>query len=140
MDDNKEDEDHGNKENPLLTELKLIGIFGMQDTLRPDVVKAMKLSKKGHIDVCLVSGDHVETAKKYAVKGNILVDKDTKDQVMTLGPYSADGNLIADNSNSIETRLNKITEQSKSIEEGKKKPFPLKVIARSSPHDKLTLT
>jgi magnesium-transporting ATPase (P-type) len=41
----------------LFSELRLISIFAMEDELRGDVVQAIKLAKKGSIDVCIVSGD-----------------------------------------------------------------------------------
>lgn len=34
----------------------------MEDPLRPDVVDATKLARRGNIDICLVSGDFLETA------------------------------------------------------------------------------
>jgi P-type E1-E2 ATPase len=48
--------------NIFFEDLTLISIFAMSDELRPDVRKAIRLAKKGSIDVCLVSGDQLETA------------------------------------------------------------------------------
>jgi magnesium-transporting ATPase (P-type) len=60
----------------LFSELKLISIFAMEDELRCDVVQAIKLAKKGSIDVCIVSGDQQETVNAFAIQAGLIKDLD----------------------------------------------------------------
>lgn len=63
----KIDESHLEYQKTFFSKLTLISIFAMEDQLRPDVVQAIKLAKKGSIEVCLVSGDQLETAVSFAI-------------------------------------------------------------------------
>jgi magnesium-transporting ATPase (P-type) len=60
----------------LFSGLKLISIFAMEDELRSDVHQAIKLAKKGSIDVCIVSGDQHETVNAFAIQAGLIKDVD----------------------------------------------------------------
>ena len=60
----------------LFSKLRLISIFAMEDELRGDVVQAIKLAKKGSIDVCIVSGDQHETVNAFAIQAGLIKDVD----------------------------------------------------------------
>ena len=48
-------------------------MFGLSDPLRPKVKSAVTYARDcGKLNVRLVSGDHIETAKAIALKSNIL--------------------------------------------------------------------
>jgi len=47
-------------------------LIGLQDPLRPRVQKVMKYAQKGNIQVRLISGDHLDTAKTVAMDAGIL--------------------------------------------------------------------
>jgi len=50
-----------------------IGAFGLKDPLRPNVKKCVNYAREqGHLNITLVSGDHIETAKAVALKAGIL--------------------------------------------------------------------
>jgi magnesium-transporting ATPase (P-type) len=68
------------KNKTFLTDLNLIAIFAMQDPIRPEVADATRLAKRGKIDVCLVSGDLLETAVQFAIKSNIVKERYAKNQ------------------------------------------------------------
>jgi len=54
-----------------------LGAFGMQDPLRKNVKSVVNaIKQKGHVNVRMISGDHIETAKKVAYKAGILSDED----------------------------------------------------------------
>jgi P-type E1-E2 ATPase len=52
--------------------LTLIGVFAMEDKIRPEVKEAIKLAKLGSITVRLISGDHLATAIDFALRANII--------------------------------------------------------------------
>lgn len=54
-----------------------LGAFGLKDSLRPNVKSAIKYVKeKGHLQIRMISGDHIETAKEIAIKAGILTNDD----------------------------------------------------------------
>jgi len=55
-----------------MTQLTLLSVVAMEDCLRPDVVEAVRLAKKGNIKVILVSGDYKETAVSFALAAKIV--------------------------------------------------------------------
>lgn len=54
------------------TNLTLIGIFGIEDPLRPSVVKAIKQCNKAGVDVRMCTGDALETAVAISTQCGIL--------------------------------------------------------------------
>jgi len=54
-----------------------LGAFGLKDSLRSNVKSAIKyVQDKGHLNIRMVSGDHIETARRVAHKVGILNDDD----------------------------------------------------------------
>jgi len=54
-----------------------IGCFGLRDPLRPKVLSCVNYARnEGKLMVRLVSGDHLETAKKVAMKAGILREEE----------------------------------------------------------------
>ena len=64
--------------------LTMIGIFGIQDPLRDEVVRSVRICHKAGINVRMVTGDNIDTAKAIALEAGILTEaqKDRKYAVM----------------------------------------------------------
>lgn len=56
--------------------LRLLAIFAMEDKIRKEVSKAVKLAQKGNISVRLVSGDNLQTAIQYAIQAKIITPEE----------------------------------------------------------------
>lgn len=56
-----------------------LGAFGLKDPLRKNVKSMVNaVQQKGHVKVRMISGDHIETAKRVAYKAGILTDDDLR--------------------------------------------------------------
>lgn len=54
-----------------------IAVVGLKDPLRNNVKSAIKYAQQnGHLTVRMISGDHVETAKRTALKAGIVSEAD----------------------------------------------------------------
>jgi cation transport ATPase len=79
----------------------------MEDEIRPDVVQAIRLAKKGSIDVCLVSGDQLETAVQFAIKANIITkvnencEPTRKSDAITAEEFRKNGGVFFENTTTI---------------------------------------
>jgi len=105
-------------------DLIMIAITGIEDPVRPEVPRAIQLCRKAGIDVRMVTGDNIATARSIARKCGILTPADV-DLIAMEGPdfrakvMNADGSVNQAEIDQIWPRL--------------------RVLARSSPMDKHTL-
>jgi Ca2+ transporting ATPase len=105
-------------------DLIMIAITGIEDPVRPEVPRAIELCRKAGIDVRMVTGDNIATARSIARKCGILTATDI-DLIAMEGPdfrakvMNADGTVNQSEIDQIWPRL--------------------RVLARSSPMDKHTL-
>jgi Ca2+ transporting ATPase len=105
-------------------DLIMVAITGIEDPVRPEVPRAIELCRKAGIDVRMVTGDNIATARSIARKCGILTATDT-DLIAMEGPdfrakvMNADGTVNQAEIDQIWPRL--------------------RVLARSSPMDKHTL-
>ncbi|GAB2218814.1 hypothetical protein Droror1_Dr00002047 [Drosera rotundifolia] len=109
-------EDKGN----LLDEngLTLLGILGLKDPCRPGVQEAVESCRRAGVNVKMITGDNVYTAKAIAKECGILkAGKDTSDESVVEG--------IVFRNYSDEERMAKVDN--------------IRVMARSSPFDKLLM-
>ncbi|MEK7608616.1 MAG: HAD-IC family P-type ATPase [Patescibacteria group bacterium] len=60
-----------------INSLSFVGFFGMQDTLRPEVRKAISRAKEAGIRVVMITGDHKITARAIAKEAGIYQEGDT---------------------------------------------------------------
>ena len=61
------------KENSI--QFTFLATFGLKGKLRPKVHSVVNAVKEGgHVNVRLISGDHIETARAVAYKAGILTD------------------------------------------------------------------
>ena len=131
----------------LFTELRLISIFAMEDELRSDVVQAIKLAKKGSIDVCIVSGDQHETVNAFAIQAGLIKDVDEHGdprksyESITAKEFRQQGGNFFAGTQNIQNLNNFVdTVRPKFHHGAKQETHPVKVISRAKPHDKLVLT
>jgi len=108
------------------TNLTFLSLIGIEDPLRPEVFGAIEKCYNAGIDVRMVTGDNESTAKSIALRAGILKEeqKDLPGFVMNgddfrLSVHNSDGEFSQECFDSIWPKL--------------------RVLARSSPQDKLTL-
>lgn len=65
--------------------LTAIGIYGLQDPLRPEIKDSVKKCHGAGITIRMVTGDNLDTAKAIAIEAGILTQKEADDQEM---PYA----------------------------------------------------
>ncbi|KNC80411.1 hypothetical protein SARC_07230 [Sphaeroforma arctica JP610] len=107
----------------LETDLICIGIVGIEDPIRPEVPDAIAICKRAGVDVKMVTGDNVSTARAIAKQCGILTDspdelvmegRDFRSQIL-----NANGSIKQDVFDTLWPRV--------------------KVLARSSPEDKYNM-
>jgi len=105
-------------------DLTLIAILGLEDPVRPEVPGAVQMCKNAGIVVRMVTGDNPRTAVAIAKKCGILPEHDSDAIVMTGSEFRE--RVVGDDDEIIQEEFDKIW-------------IDLRVLARSSPIDKLTL-
>lgn len=118
----KQNEDNDNPEVPTKLDesgLTLLGIVGLKDPCRPGVREAIESCKAAGVNIKMVTGDNLHTATAIAIECGILNpdDNTNNDEVVVEG--------IRFRNYTPEERLEKIDN--------------IKVMARSSPFDKLLM-
>ena len=129
-------EKEGDRE-ALERNLTLIGIYALQDPLRDEVVRSVRICHKAGINVRMVTGDNIDTAKAIALEAGIL----TKDQ-MNRKYACMDGKTFREacgGLRKLETASGLLREEI--IEQGVFREIAanLQVLARSTPEDKYML-
>ena len=122
-----------------------IALVGIEDPLRPEVPGAIEKCYQAGIDVRLVTGDNPNTAVSIAYQAGILRDHHFKEGTTERVADNLKENVLMEG----RAFRAKVYRASKVDEEGGKKEFDqatfdkiwphLRVLARSSPDDKLTL-
>ncbi|TQD90242.1 hypothetical protein C1H46_024159 [Malus baccata] len=109
-----------NKAHPRLKEdgLILLGVVGLKDPCRPGVTKAVRICMSAGVQIKMITGDNVFTAKAIATECGILKTEDVEngDQVIEGAEF-----------------------RNYTHEERMKKVDRIRVMARSSPFDKLLM-
>lgn len=144
---NREEEDEYRHE--FETGLFYLGTFGLEDPVRPEIENPVSLIKYGHTDpgldsapqvnVRMITGDHLETAKAIAVRAGIVSPNELTGSDMcamtgeefrrAIGPYQR----YWDD----ETQQEKIAFEN--LEQFKTIKKRVKIIARATPEDKFIL-
>lgn len=111
------------QENEIIRDLTCLGIFGIEDPIRPEVPDAIKSCISAGITVRMLTGDNYDTARAIAKKAGILDQKED--------PYVFDSKQLND----------KIRDHNGVIQQDLlDKVWPkLLVLARSTPTDKYNL-
>ena len=131
---------HAEKDREVLeSSLTFLGIFGLQDPLRDEIVSSVKKCHTAGINVRMVTGDNIDTAKAIAIEAGLITAEQANDQYVCMeGKEFRElcGGLV---------KLNDLNDGSKLREEiGNKQMFrqiesKLQVLARSTPEDKYML-
>ena len=131
----------GSEANEVETKLTFVALVGIEDPLRPEVPRAIDKCYEAGIDVRMVTGDAPNTAVSIAYQAGILKDyhfaPGTDEKIASnLKPYVLmEGKIFRRKVYRIHDNGNKEFDQS-----AFDKIWPhLRVMARSSPDDKLTL-
>lgn len=78
-----------NKLEQALSQLNFLGLVGMIDPLREDVIQAVTDCKTAHIKVAMITGDHPKTALALAEQAGITTSARAKMQAITGQQLSA---------------------------------------------------
>lgn len=62
----------------LEKDLTLIGIYALQDPLRDEIIESVKVCHRAGVNVRMVTGDNLDTAKAIALEAGILDPKDAE--------------------------------------------------------------
>ena len=64
---------HSEKDREVLeNNLTVVGIYALQDPLRDEIVESVKKCKRAGINIRMVTGDNIDTAKAIAVEAGIV--------------------------------------------------------------------
>ncbi|KAL0488204.1 calcium-transporting ATPase PAT1 [Acrasis kona] len=63
-------------EHPPEDELIMVGIMGIKDPIRPDVIEALQKCKNASMNVVMVTGDNLQTAVSVGTDAGIYLDTD----------------------------------------------------------------
>lgn len=58
------------------TDLTLVGIFALQDPLRDEIIPSVQICHRAGVNIRMVTGDNLDTAKAIALEAGILDPKD----------------------------------------------------------------
>jgi magnesium-transporting ATPase (P-type) len=58
--------------------LTAVGIFALQDPLRPEIVESVKRCHSAGIKVRMVTGDNLDTAKAIAIEAGIVTKEEAE--------------------------------------------------------------
>jgi magnesium-transporting ATPase (P-type) len=119
--------------------LTIIGIYALQDPLRDEIVESAKKCKKAGINIRMVTGDNLDTAKAIAIEAGIVSKEEAENEYVCMeGKQFRElcGGLVKMEEGSGDGKLRE--------EIGNKAMFrivkdKLKVLARSTPEDKYML-
>ncbi|PNH10333.1 Calcium-transporting ATPase PAT1 [Tetrabaena socialis] len=122
--------------------LRCIGIVGIKDPVRPEVPLAVRTCKRAGITVRMVTGDNIHTAQHIARECGILYDMGPgkPEHVAMEGPTFRE--LLKDpDFMAMRARLNDPKDPGcqQAMDEMRAKMYHIRVLARSSPEDKLQL-
>ena len=119
--------------------MTIIGIYALQDPLRDEIVESAKLCKKAGINIRMVTGDNLDTAKAIAIEAGILTAEEALVEYACMeGKQFRElcGGLIKNEEASKEGRLKEEIANKAMFRRIKDR---LKVLARSTPEDKYML-
>lgn len=123
------------------TEMVALGLVGIEDPLRVEVPGAIKMCYQAGIDVRLVTGDNPETATSIAYQAGILRDEHFLDENDLKVASNLKLNVMMEGKKFRSAVYRDNDEGEKEFDQASfDKIWPrLRVLARSSPDDKLTL-
>ena len=129
-------QDKALKQDVLHKDLVFVGMVAIRDDVRPEAVEAIKIVKNAGVQVVMITGDKLETAKAIAETAGLINNKAVilteENKVKALAEYKNSITDVSDNGIIVSSAmLNKLTD-----EEIKVLLSGIKVIARALPTDK----
>jgi P-type E1-E2 ATPase len=64
--------------------LTAVCIFALKDPLRPEIKESVRVCKKAGINIRMVTGDNIETAKSIAIEAGIVSKEDADNQYVCM--------------------------------------------------------
>lgn len=122
----------------LEKDLTVIAIYALMDPLRDEIIESVKKCHSAGINIRMVTGDNLDTAKAIAIKAGLIKAEDAEEQYACM--EGKDFRVLCGGLK----KLNDGTDGKLREEIGNKKIFrdverKLKVLARSTPEDKYML-
>lgn len=124
----------------LEASLTVVGIFALQDPLRPEIVDSVRMCHRAGINVRMVTGDNLDTAKAIAVEAGIITPEEADDEYVCMeGKAFRElcGGLVK--MEDFENEHGRLKEQVGNKAQFRQVKDRLKVLARSLPEDKYML-
>ena len=121
--------------------LTIIGIYGLQDPLRPEIKDSVQKCYKAGITIRMVTGDNLDTAKAIAIDAKILTEEEASSEDF---PYAfMEGQKFRQLVGGLKPIKDEdgklIREEVINLEQFTQIAAQLKVLARSTPEDKYML-
>ena len=124
----------------LEKELTIIGVFALADPLRPEIVDSVRKCKNAGINIRMVTGDNIETAKAIAIEAGLVTKEEANGQFVCMTgkefrEYIGGFKELEDPTNPDGRKREEISNKKAFRDIASK----LKVLARSTPEDKYML-
>ena len=119
--------------------MTIIGIFALMDPLRDEIVESVKKCHRAGINIRMVTGDNLDTARAIAINAGLLTAEEAKEEYACM-----EGQHFREICGGLK-KIDDLNDRNLLKEEiGNKKAFrdvekKLKVMARSTPEDKYML-
>lgn len=123
----------------LEQDLAIVGIYAMQDPLRGEIVESVLKCKKAGINIRMVTGDNLDTAKAIAIEAGIVTAAEANQQFVCM-----EGKQFREVCGGLKkledpNDANLLRETVGDMHKFKLVQAKLKVLARSTPEDKYML-
>lgn len=123
----------------LEQDLTIVGIYAMQDPLRGEIVESVLKCKKAGINIRMVTGDNLDTAKAIAIEAGIVTAAEANQQFVCM-----EGKQFREVCGGLKkledpNDANLLRETVGDMHKFKLVQAKLKVLARSTPEDKYML-
>jgi P-type Ca2+ transporter type 2B len=117
-----------------------VGIYALADPLRPEIIESVKKCRIAGINIRMVTGDNIETAKAIAIEAGLITRQEANQEYVCM-----EGRHFREIVGGLKKLEDPSNPDGRTREEiGNKKAFrdvasKLKVLARSTPEDKYML-
>jgi len=118
-------------------DLTFAALFALHDPIRGSVPKSFEYARRGLINVKVVSGDHIETAKAVALKTGLIQQHEAEERGVCM--EGSEFRRIVGRLESSRDAEGNVKYKLSNQEEFHRIAASLKVLARANPEDKLAL-
>lgn len=119
--------------------MTIVGIFALMDPLRKEIVESVKKCKSAGINIRMVTGDNIDTAKAIAIEAGIITKEEAENPFVCM--EGKEFRTICGGLKKLEDSSNRgLTKETVgNMMQFKMVKEKLKVLARSTPEDKYML-